>query len=255
MAPVFDALSAIAAHQFALLPYYFALFHQNQERHLLPGITGHGRKLDAASLRVGVFTDTCGAQGNGSGDGGRFLHGLARHAAAARANTLHPHHAGDGAPGLRTQMIPRLPKHVRNFRPLVEHPLPAPLTIPLRVPPLVEALEWADRQQFDVIHIDTPGPMGLCGWLASKMLRVPLLATHNFDPGAEVYRLTGDYRLTAATRSYVQWLYGQTMGVFVWGRDGRESAVAAGVASGKITLLPPPDVDSGPMEDDRSKMS
>jgi hypothetical protein len=47
----------------------------------------------------------------------------------------------------------------------------------------------------------------------------------------------------------VQWLYGQTMGVFVWGRDGRESAVAAGVASGKITLLPPPDVDSGPMED------
>jgi hypothetical protein len=109
-------------------------------------------------------------------------------------------------------------------------------------------LEWADRQQFDAIHIDTPGPMGLCGWLASKMLRVPLLATHNFDPAAEVYRLTSDYRLTATTRSYVQWLYGQTTGVFVWGRDGRESAVAAGVASGKITLLPP-DIDTGTQDE------
>jgi hypothetical protein len=113
---------------------------------------------------------------------------------------------------------------------------------------VAEVLEWADRQQYDAIHIDTPGPMGLCGLLAARMLRVPLLATHNFDPAGEVYRLTGDYRLTAATRSYVRWLYAQTTGVFVWGRDGRESAVAAGVAGGSITLLPP-DIDTEPMGD------
>jgi len=242
LAQVFDALSAVAAHQFALLPYYFSLFHQNQERHLLPCITGHGRKLDAGSLRVGVFTDFLSAGGNGSGDGRRFLHGLARHASAT-GRTLFIATCGEDAVS-----DPALPRQFHNFRPLVEQPLPAPLTAPLRIPPVAEVLEWADRQQFDAIHIDTPGPMGLCGWLASKMLRVPLLATHNFDPAAEVYRLTTDYRLTATTRSYVQWLYSQTTGVFVWGRDGRESAVAAGVAGGKITLLPP-DIDTGSMDD------
>lgn len=246
LASVFDALSAVAAHQFALLPYYFSLFHQNQERHLLPCITGHGRKLDAGSLRVGVFTDAPCARGNGSANGGRFLHGLMRHA-ALKGRTLCVHTCGQDAPDAETD-DPSFKKHVRNFRPLVEQPLPAPLIAPLRVPPVAEVLEWSDRQQFDAIHIDTPGPMGLCGWLASKMLRVPLLATHNFDPAAEVYRLTSDYRLTTTTRSYVQWLYGQTTGVFVWGRDGRESAVAAGVAGGKITLLPP-DVDAGPIDD------
>ena len=29
---VFDAVSAVVAHQFILMPYYFALFHQNRER-------------------------------------------------------------------------------------------------------------------------------------------------------------------------------------------------------------------------------
>jgi hypothetical protein len=246
IASVFDALSAVAAHQFALMPYYFSLFHQNQERHLLPCITGHGRKLDAASLRVGVFTDSSGARSNGSGNGGRFLQGLARHVAAT-GRSLCIHTCGEDATIIETS-DPSFARHVRNFRPLVEQHLPAPLTAPLRIPPVAEVLEWADRQQFDAIHIDTPGPMGLCGWLASKMLRVPLLATHNFDPAAEVYRLTSDYRLTATTRSYVQWLYGQTTGVFVWGRDGRESAVAAGVASGKITLLPP-DIDTGTQDE------
>ena len=42
-------------------PYYFSVFHQNKERHLLRQITGrpgeYARK-DAATLRVGLFTDT-----------------------------------------------------------------------------------------------------------------------------------------------------------------------------------------------------
>jgi len=54
----------------------------------------------------------------------------------------------------------------------------------LTVPPIAEILEWADRQQFDAIHVDTPGPMGLAGMLVAKMLRIPLLSTYHTDyPG------------------------------------------------------------------------
>jgi len=52
---------------------------------------------------------------------------------------------------------------------------------PLTIPPLAEILEWADRQQLDAIHVHTPGPMGLCGWLVAKMLRVPVLGTYHTD--------------------------------------------------------------------------
>ena len=41
--PVFDAFSSVACQQFMLMPYYFAMFHQNRERHLLPRSPGTGK--------------------------------------------------------------------------------------------------------------------------------------------------------------------------------------------------------------------
>ena len=61
--------------------------------------------------------------------------------------------------------------------PLLSRELPYYSELKLNLPPVLDVLEWADRQQFDVIHCSTPGPMGLCGWLVAKMLRVPVLGT------------------------------------------------------------------------------
>ena len=68
-------------------------------------------------------------------------------------------------------------------------------------------LEWADRQQFDAIHVHTPGPMGLIGWLAASMLNVPLLSTYHTDFPAYVQDHTGDHRLVTACESYMQWFF------------------------------------------------
>ncbi|MEM6315464.1 MAG: PHP-associated domain-containing protein, partial [Planctomycetota bacterium] len=57
-ARLFDGLGAVAAHQFVLAPYYFALFHQNKERKLLPRITRQIEPMTADRLKVGLFTDT-----------------------------------------------------------------------------------------------------------------------------------------------------------------------------------------------------
>jgi len=37
--------------------------------------------------------------------------------------------------------------------------------------------------------------MGLCGWLAAKMLRVPLVGTYHTDFPAYIDSLTGDHRI------------------------------------------------------------
>ena len=55
---LFDSIAAILAQQFVLLPYYFAVFHQNKERRLLRTITGTDTPIDAQTIRVGLFTDT-----------------------------------------------------------------------------------------------------------------------------------------------------------------------------------------------------
>ncbi|HQY87331.1 MAG TPA: PHP-associated domain-containing protein, partial [Tepidisphaeraceae bacterium] len=54
----FEGVGAAAAQQFLLAPYYFALFHQNKERHLLSKITRTPRNLDPRKIKVGLFTDT-----------------------------------------------------------------------------------------------------------------------------------------------------------------------------------------------------
>ena len=178
---MFDAVSAIAAHQFLLMPYYFALFHQNRERQLLSRITGHGNKVTREGMKLGVFTDTFD-EINGVG---RFIQDMSRQAQAA-GRTLMVHTS-------TANPIVDCPSR-KNFKPLLSRPMPYYADQPLTIPPLAEVLEWADRQQFDAIHVHTPGPMGLCGWLVAKMLRIPLLGTYHTDFPGYVQNLTGDHR-------------------------------------------------------------
>src|SRR5262249_14178218 len=102
----------------------------------------------------------------------------------------------------------------RNFPPLLSRPLPYYEQLPLNLPPLLDILEWSDRQQFDLVHVSTPGPMGLCGWAVSKMLRVPMLATYHTDFPAYAEKLAGDHRITNGTIEYMKWFYNQAAAVF-----------------------------------------
>jgi glycosyltransferase involved in cell wall biosynthesis len=194
---VFDAVSAIVTHQFLLGPYYFALFHQNRERQLLARITGHGRKVTSEEMKLGVFTDTFD-EVNGVG---RFIQDMSR-MAREKGRTLIVHTSTENPTVVCASR--------KNFKPMLSRPMPFYADQPLTIPPLAEVLEWADRQQFDAIHVHTPGPMGLCGWLVAKMLRIPLLGTYHTDFPGYVHNLTGDFRITTATVAYMKWFYGQT---------------------------------------------
>ncbi len=195
---LFDSISAILAQQFVLLPYYFAVFHQNKERHLLREITGLQRPIDRAPMRIGLFTDTID-EINGVA---RFVRDIGAHAAqTGRSLTVHTCSAKPSfdAPWRR------------NFVPLLSRAFPYYPELRLALPPLLEILESADREQFDAIHVSTPGPMGLCGWLVSKMLRVPLLGTYHTDFPAYADTLTRDHRVVNGTITYMKWFYGDQM--------------------------------------------
>jgi glycosyltransferase involved in cell wall biosynthesis/predicted metal-dependent phosphoesterase TrpH len=200
---LFDSIGAAIAQQFVLLPYYFAVFHQNKERHLLRQITRQQRAKTAQTLKVGLFTDTFDEM-NGVG---RFLRDMQEQ--ARRSGRELVVHTCSPSPRMAIRGLNR-----KNFEPLLSRPLPLYEELQLHLPPLLEILEWSDRQQFDAVHVSTPGPMGLCGWLVSRMLRVPLLATYHTDFPAYVDRLARDHRVTNGTIAYMKWFYGQTSAVF-----------------------------------------
>jgi glycosyltransferase involved in cell wall biosynthesis len=223
---LFEAIAAILAQQFVLSPYYFSLFHQNKERHLLRKLTGRLAAPDAHSLKVGLFTDTLDDV-NGVC---RFLCDMAGQAAReGRRLVIHT-----------CASSPRhdLPNR-RNFTSLLELPLPAYPEMKLAIPPVLEVLAWADREQFDVIHVSTPGPMGLMGLLAAKMLRAPVLGTYHTDFPAYADKLTGDHRVTNGTRTYCEWFYRRLTRVFSRSRAYELNLRELGVSPEKTATLAP----------------
>jgi hypothetical protein len=221
---IFDAFSTVIAHQAMLLPYYFALFHQNQERDLLGKMAGRARGMSGDGLRVGMFTDSM----DENEPAGRFAVDFAQFA-EARGMRLTLHCLTD--PSKVTA------KNVRNFTPMVARRIKG-IPVDVRIPPVLEILEWSDRQQFDVILINSCGPMGTSGWLVSKMLRSPMLAVCHEDVPARVLRMTGgDYRISAAVKTYVSWLHGGAAKVLVGSRAGREAAARiSGLRIGRLTV-------------------
>ncbi len=226
---LFDTIGAAVAQQFVLVPYYFTTFHQNKERHLLREITRQQEPKDARSLRIGLFTDTFD-EVNGVA---RFVRDMSE-----QAQQLGRHltvHTCSESPRIAIRGLCR-----KNFVPLLSRPLPYYDHLRLNLPPLLEILEWGDAQQFDAVHVSTPGPMGLCGWLVAKMLRVPLVATYHTDFPAYLDRLARDHRVTNGTVAYMKWFYaGQMSAVFSRSSAYRFNLRDLGVAEDRLRAVVP----------------
>ena len=217
-----DAISAVIAHQALLLPYLFALFHQNQERDLLNQLSKRSRLGAGDFPRVGVFTDVA----DESTVAGRFVAELAGFAETrGLPATIH-----------LLSHQPQPTENWRHFTPMIDRKI-AGIGARLKIPPVLEVLEWSDRRQFDVILVNTVGPMGLCGWLASKMLRAPMVAVCHDDLPARIREMTGgDYRLTAALEAYVAWLYRSAAKVLT---SGQGAAKISGIRQRRLPAEDP----------------
>src|SRR5678816_2293174 len=76
--------------------------------------------------------------------------------------------------------------------------------------------------------------MGLCGLLASRMLRAPLVGTYHTDFPAYAEQLTGDARVARGTAQYMQWFYRRMDRVLARSRTYRSSLGEMGIESGLI---------------------
>jgi glycosyltransferase involved in cell wall biosynthesis len=222
----FDSISAILAHQFVLLPYYFAVFHQNKERHLLRRLTGQRQGKVDKPLKIAWFTDTYD-EVNGVA---RFIRDMGAESRLAGRHLV-------VATCSEKELSPA-PWRV-NFKPMLTMPLPYYPELPLNLPPVLEVLEWADREQFDAVHCSTPGAMGLMGWMVSRMLRVPMLATYHTDFPAYLRDLAKDHRLELGCAGYMSWFYGQTLRTFTRSRVYIPRLTELGLPEEKVAGIVP----------------
>src|SRR6187397_1992318 len=144
--------------------------------------------------RVLLFTDTLGDVNGVS----RFIRNIAVEAAGT---------GRDLSVLSSTRLeVPR-EANIVNFVPLVAGKMPKYENLEVALPPLRRMMRHTARVRPHAIHVSTPGPVGMCGVLVARRLRVPLAGVYLTDFPAYVDRLFDDAAFTFLTRAHMRLVY------------------------------------------------
>src|SRR5437870_12489830 len=87
-------------------------------------------------------------------------------------------------------MIDGIP--IKHFKPIGEFELPEYELQKLSFPPILQMLDYIQRERFTEVIISTPGPIGLTALLAAKMLNLQTSGIYHTDFPQYVRILTED---------------------------------------------------------------
>lgn len=227
-----DHLTSYAIVQAARIPYILSLFHQNKERQMLEKLQhdasrpGSGASPLERPMRVSLFTDTLGDV-NGVC---RFIQNVAEQANKTgrdlRVVTSTTFETPDWA-------------NIYNFAPAFATKMPRYEQLEIVLPPLMRILRHVDEHQPDVIHISTPGPVGVIGFIAAKMLRVPVLGVYHTDFPAYIDHLFDDHAFTKMAETFMRKFYEPFTAIFTRSTDYVDALSDLGLNRERIVALLP----------------
>jgi glycosyltransferase involved in cell wall biosynthesis len=137
-----------------------------------------------------------------------------------------------------------LPAHFDDRASFHQLPASTSFTLPIysrlqfHLPSLIDTLSWVWRQRITHVELSTPGPMGLAGLLAAKILRLPVTASYHTEVPALLGPLGGNAWMEKAARGYLSWFYSRVDRVFAFSSGSRAALVDMGVDAAKLSVMP-----------------
>lgn len=130
------------------------------------------------------------------------------------------------------------PGWVVNFPPLHEFPVPDYHTKLLSVPPFLEILRFIDENDFGMIYISTPGPMGFAALGISKLLGIPSVGIYHTDYPRHVNHIVQDARMGEFAGAAAGWFYGNLDRVLVPSRYYTDDLASMGISRENMDIFP-----------------
>src|SRR5688572_28975072 len=115
-------------------------------------------------------------------------------------------------------------------------PIPFYADMRLYVPRLLEFVARARADRIDVIHLTTPGPIGLAALFVAWRLRLPIVGSFHTDLAAYTATLSGSARLGSLMRQYMRWLYGRCIKILAPSSHTRRLLIDAKADPAKVDL-------------------
>jgi glycosyltransferase involved in cell wall biosynthesis len=116
--------------------------------------------------------------------------------------------------------------------------LPEYPELKLHFPPVLDVIDYFEREEFTRIHVSTPGTVGLLALSIAKLMDFPIAGTYHTDIPQYVRSLTSDEILERAAWGFMIWFYGQMDEVMVPSASTRAQLIERGLAAEKTRPLP-----------------
>jgi glycosyltransferase involved in cell wall biosynthesis len=115
-------------------------------------------------------------------------------------------------------------------------PIPFYRDMRMYLPRLFEFVARAEADRIDVIHLTTPGPIGLAALFVARRLRLPIVGSFHTDLAAYTSTLSGSARLGSLMRKYMRWHYGKCVKILAPSSHTRRLLIDAKADPGKVDL-------------------
>jgi glycosyltransferase involved in cell wall biosynthesis len=115
-------------------------------------------------------------------------------------------------------------------------PIPFYRDMRMYVPRLFEFVAQARADKIDVIHLTTPGPIGLAALFVAWRLRLPIVGSFHTDLAAYASTLSGSARRGSLMREYMRWPYGKCVKILAPSAHTRQLLIDANADPAKIDL-------------------
>jgi len=223
-----QAFSGLIPVGASVLPYVVAFRQQAPDRPLLNETAQRvAGKLPPELLRrkVAWFTDTL-----------EDVNGVAR---TIRTMTLAANKAGADltvVTSRSTISITDIP--IKNFTPVGEFEIPEYELQKLSFPPLLDMIDYIQREGFTELIISTPGPIGLAALAAGKLLGLRMSGIYHTDFPQYARFLSDDTFMETIVWSYMQWFYGQMDIIYSNSEFYRQRWAERGIKPDRLKILP-----------------
>jgi glycosyltransferase involved in cell wall biosynthesis len=213
---------------FLTAPFFSAFAHMYRNRHILDGLKArYNDILNGSGKKVLWFTDTL-TDLNGVSMTLKTIGWMsARYDKDIRIVTCLP------GKGDRSQ----LPPNVLDIPYVHSLKLPYYETYDIRIPSILNALKEIYREDPDEIFISTPGPVGLLGLLAGRLLNVKSVGVYHTDFSLEAREITDSEDLCTHLDSYVNWFYSSLQEILVPTKEYIEILEGRGIRRDKMKIF------------------
>lgn len=128
-------------------------------------------------------------------------------------------------------------RDIIRFPAIATFPLMGYESYKLGWPSLLEVVRWLDENEIDLIVATTPGPVGLIGLFAARLLDTPIIGQYHTNVPEYAFRLIGDKTIGRMVRAYTAWFYNQLRQVLAPTYATREVIARNGIRPDKVTVV------------------